>query len=90
MLFYSLIDVSDHFEDFKQMPGIAHEKTDSVAWEKLFHKLPREELEVFVLLYLGLKPKEIMIILNFEKISQFYNINARLKKYYRELKVGIF
>jgi hypothetical protein len=90
ILFYSLIDVSENFEDFKRMPAPEDEKIDSLAWEKVFHQMPQEQLEVFVCLYLGLKPKEIMKVLGFDTIARFYNVNAKLKRLYRELKIDIF
>ncbi len=90
LYFYSLIDVSEDFEDFKRIAAPVEKKIDMIAWEKLFHKLPQEQLEVFVCLYLGLKPKEIVKVLQFDKIARFYNVNAKLKRLYREQKLCIF
>lgn len=87
---YSIIDVSDKFEDLKQMKANRVEMTDNRGWEKLFHELPQDQLEVFICLYMGFKPREIVNVLGFKNIARFYNVNAKLKRIYREQNWRIF
>lgn len=86
----SYINVSESFEDFTKVPSPREHKIDIIGWEALFHQLPQDQLEVFVCLYLGLKPKEIVKALHFENIARFYNVNAKLKKIYREQNWRVF
>lgn len=86
---FSLINVSETFDDLAKSPAPKEETIDWTGWENFFHKLPQEQLEVFVCLYLGFKPKEIVDVLHFDNIARFYNVNAKLKKLYREQKIGI-
>lgn len=57
-----------------------------IGWEQLFHNLPCEQLEILVFLYLGLKPLEIVEVLEFKNIAKYYNVSAKLKRLYREQK----
>lgn len=84
------INVSESFENFDRVSSPEEHKTDKIGWENLFRQLPQDQLEVFICLYLGLKPKEIVKALHFENIARFYNVNAKLKKLYREQNWRIF
>ena len=84
---YGYINIYD--EDFlnSEIVPIVHPDTlDRTAWENLFHAIPQEQLEVFVFLYLGLKPAEVAKALHYPNIVRFYNVNAKLRKTYREQK----
>lgn len=59
---------------------------DFVGYENLFHSLPKDQLEVMVCLYLGMKPLEIVKTLRFKNVARFYNISSRLRKSYQERK----
>jgi len=80
----SLYNASEDFEDFKRVAAPAKPFIDNVGWERLIHQIPQEELEVFVCLYVGMKPKEIVKTLELNSISKFYNLCASLKKIYAE------
>ena len=84
------INFSDNFEDNQLVPVVHQDKTDKIGWENLFCQLPQEQLEVFVCLYLGFKPKEIVKVLHFKNIARFYNVNAKLKRLYREQNWRVF
>lgn len=76
----------DEYEVPEIVPIVMPETIDKIAWENFFHSVPQDQLEVFVFLYLGLKPKEIAKALHFPNVVRFYNINAKLKNSYREQK----
>lgn len=59
---------------------------DFVAYENLFHSLPKDQLEVMICLFLGMKPLEIVKALHFKNIARFYNISSRLRRSYQERK----
>ena len=61
---------------------------DSVGMENLFHSLPKDQLEVMICLFLGMKPAEIVSALHFRNIARFYNISSRLRKSCLERKAA--
>jgi hypothetical protein len=68
------------------IPFIMPDDMDKIAWEKLFHTIPQEQLEVLVCLYLGMRPKEIVKTLQYPSIVRFYNMTAKLRETYRQQK----
>lgn len=56
---------------------------DRVGWTNLFHLIPQKQLEIMICLFLGLSPKEIVTVLDFKNIAQYYNISNKLRKSYR-------
>lgn len=76
-------------DDGDEMPGIfpAVEDTfDRYGWEQLIHSLPQEQLELFVCLYLGFKPTEIVEILHYPNIVRYYNVSSKMRKIFKERK----
>lgn len=59
---------------------------DRYGWEELFHTLPQEQLEILVCLFLGMKPEEIVKVLQYPNIVRFYNVSTKLRRLYREQK----
>lgn len=59
---------------------------DQVGWERMFHNIPQEQLEVMVCLFLGFKPKEIVDILQLPNIVRYYNVSTKLRQSYKERK----
>ncbi len=59
---------------------------DFVGLENLFYSLPKDQTEIMVSLFLGLKPKEIVKIHRFRNIGRFYSTSARLRESYRRKK----
>lgn len=66
--------------------GSYEDSFDRIGWENMFHKLPVEQLEVLVCLYLGMKPVEIVKVLHYKNIIRYYNVSAKLRNLYREQK----
>lgn len=79
----------DEMEDNEIVPVQHPDTLDRGAWENMFHAIPQEQLEVFVFLYLGLSPSEVAEALQYPNIVRFYNVNAKLRKSYREQKERI-
>lgn len=73
------------WEDGMIVP-IFEDTLDRYGWEKMFHALPQEQLEVLVCLYLGLKPTEIVTTLGYPNIVRYYNVSSKLRKMYKERK----
>jgi hypothetical protein len=72
--------------------GLAAEEIDQldcVGWVNLFHQIPQEQMEVMVCLFLGLKPLEIVKVLDYRNIARYYNVNNKLRKSYK-LKKALF
>lgn len=69
-----------------QEPSSSAEVNDTLSLENLFHELPQEQLEVLVCLYLGLKPQEIVEVLQYPNIVRYYNVSSKLRRLYRERK----
>ena len=62
---------------------------DVVGWERFFHLIPQEQMEVLVCIYLGMKPVEIVEVLQLPNITRFYNVCMGLRKTYREQKGAV-
>lgn len=76
-------------ENGEEMEGMfpAIEDTfDRYGWEKMIHSLPQEQLELFICLYMGFKPSEIVEILHYPNIVRYYNVSSKLRKLYKERK----
>ena len=56
---YLLVNVSENFNDLKRVTGTTTDYFDKIAWEQFFRQLPQDQLEVFILTYLGFSIKEI-------------------------------
>lgn len=83
----SLDAITDGFEkpDESIFPTV-RDTFDRYGWEKMFHHLPQEQLEVLVCLFLGLKPAEIVKVLHYPNIVRYYNVSTKLRKIYQERK----
>lgn len=66
--------------------SVEQDNMDFIGYENLFHSLPREQLEVMICLFLGMKPVEIAKEFKYKNIARFYSINSRLRKSYQERK----
>jgi hypothetical protein len=86
----SVVNVSEAFDDLNRVGAPMQKEPDAIGWENLFHQIPQAQMEVFVCLYLGMKPKEIVSALGFDSINRFYNLNAKLKKNYHEQNWRVF
>lgn len=76
-------------EDGEEMEGMfpsVEDTFDRYGWEKLIHSLPQEQLELFVCLYLGYKPSEIVGILHYPNIVRYYNVSSKMRKIFKERK----
>lgn len=76
-------------EEGDEMPGIfpsANEDFDRYGWERLIHEMPQDLLELFICLYMGFKPIEIVTILHYPNIIRYYNVSTKLRKFYKERK----
>ena len=82
------LDASKDDEDApnESLMPVVEDKFDRYGWEKLFHTLPQEQLEVLVCLFLGLKPEEIVKVLHYPNIVRYYNVSTKLRKLYQERK----
>lgn len=69
------------------VPLVQPDTLDRMEWELFFHKMPQEQLELLVCLYLGMTPEEIIKALNYPNIARFYNANVKLRTFYRKQKV---
>ena len=81
---YLLVNVSENFDDLKRIALPEGNYFDKIAWEQFFHQLPQDQLEVFVLTYLGFELKDIKRILGFKKLAHVYYINVKLKRLFRK------
>jgi len=77
-------------DTIKDLYSLDNTSFDKMSWEKILHELPKEQLEVFVFLYLGFKPAEIVKLLNISSLSKFYKINKDMKNTYKSKKISIF
>lgn len=68
-------------EDFKFL--------DSVVWEKFFHTLPTIQLQLLVMLYVGMSPMEIKKVLGFKNPQKYYNESHKLKTLFRKKKLQL-
>lgn len=62
------------------------DETDRIGLERFFFQLPKEQTEVMVSMFLGLKPKEIVKVHHFRNIGRFYNMSAKLRESYKDKK----
>lgn len=69
-----------------RVPFVEEELSDQIGLERMLHRIPQDQLEVLVCLYLGFKPAEIVKILKYPNIIRYYNVSAKLRKIYREQK----
>lgn len=83
---YGYEDYHENLNESNFVPAVQCDVMDTAAFENLYHTIPQNQLEVLVCLYLGLRPKEIVEALQYPNITRFYNMNARLKKTYRQKK----
>jgi len=63
---------------------------DSTEWETFIHTMPQEYLEIVVCLYLGLKTEEIVQALQLPNTARLYNLNARMRHFYKKQKTAYF
>jgi hypothetical protein len=86
-------DYADSDEDngnsWHKPPMVFDDQLDFEKWEKLFHNMSQEQLELVICFYLGLKPSEIVDTLDYTNIMQFYNKNTDLREYYKKLRSKI-
>jgi hypothetical protein len=73
----------DNFESI--LPKI-EDNFDRIGWERLFHDIPRPELELLGCIFLGMRPHEIMSTLGYKNIARYYAMSARLRAIYRQRK----
>lgn len=85
--FYGFVNGDNDFDP--REPTFDLGGMDCVSWERFFHELPVEQLEVLYFLYMGYKPKEIAKKLKYKNIVRFYNVSAKLRTMYRERKTAI-
>lgn len=71
-------------ENRDQAPIIAPDYLDEDAWEELIHDMPQAFLEILVCRYLGMTTKEIVKALHYPTTSQYYNVNAKMRKFYHD------
>lgn len=85
-MFYIDDDAVTKNDEMGFFGAVQPDNIDFVGFENLFHSLPKEQLEVMICLFLGMKPIEIVEALHFKNIARFYNISAGLRKSYQERK----
>lgn len=61
-------------------------RMDFVGYERLFHHIPQDQMEVLVCLFLGMKPNEIVKALKYKNIVRYYNVSARLRMSFKRQK----
>lgn len=85
---YGIISGTDEGEawDNIEFAPIVVDNFDRIGWEKMFHNMPQEQMEVLICLYLGFKPVEIVKVLKYPNIVKYYNISAKMRKLYNEQK----
>lgn len=79
-------DVVQKGDEMGMFGAVDPEMSDAVGFENFFHSVPKEQLEVMICLYLGMKPKEIAIAFGYKNVARFYNISSRLRKTFNEGK----
>jgi len=85
-----IYNVSDKYDELERTAAPHVKAADPIGWTNFLHQVPQDQLEVFICLFLGMEPKEIVEALHFPNIARFYNINSKLKKTYREQNWRIF
>lgn len=82
----AVVSMDAMVENGEEVEDTRHQWMDKHAWEKFFHRVPKEQLELFVCLYLGMKPPEIVEVLGYPNIRRFYKVNDKLRETYRKEK----
>jgi len=69
-----------------ELHPIYEDNFDRIGWALFFHSLPREQTELMISMFLGMKPKEIVKLHHFRNMRRFYGMTARLRQSYKEKK----
>ena len=86
---YLFINISEQWEELERRPASKVEQLDKVVWEKIYHELPKNQLELLVCLYLGFRPKEIVKILGYKNEYRYHNLKTKLMHTYEKIKLKI-
>ena len=62
---------------------------DKVGWQSMFYQIPREQMQILVCLYLGMKPPDIVKALEIPNIVRYYNASVKLRSIFRQKKDSI-
>ena len=69
-----------------ELHPVCEDSTDRLDFERFFFQLPKEQTEIMISMFLGLKPKEIVKIHRFRNIGRFYSMSAKLRDSYKSKK----
>lgn len=87
MIDFGYVNYNSLEDDHPELvPMVLPDYVDNEAWEDMIHDMPQIYLEVMVCLFLGLSPQETAEALHYPNIARFYNINARMRSFYRKQK----